>query len=483
MIDAGGIPFHVSAHLPFGTGIGVKAAPLAVLWLVQHLIGLLQIEVLVPVTQTAFYLGNHGILVPGLQAHKEAVLQPHHPQGVVALAGVDVEHSVVEVGQGVGNVVYVLFGVGGEFRGRADEPGGHVGVQGIGRHPGGVPAVLEFLDELEGDAVALVVEEGEFLVAVGGSCQVHLDFTHVHHGISDPFGILHAAAFLAGNLIIDKAAVRQIFLARIVAGHKVAAVLHFLVLEGSGAAPAVHLQGNVERGEDVLGGEDAVIVGSGSFAVEQVTGVLQLGVGRFGVELREVLGGVGPAFYRLVEVDAALLVPAEVVERLHRGTGHAQPGGAHILAHERVVVVVVVGGGVPLEHFYAVVEPVVPPGYQALVVQGIGQESRFQDARRVLADAVLDVLEAVLALEDGVLPMLDDGQLVVFEVVALALGLGQTGIPAVEFFGGHKGRIGQIQRVDARPQQAVALFLEGVYHDAVGEGVLYGHVPLVQERV
>ena len=105
----------------------------------------------------------------------------------------------------------------------------------------------------------------------------------------------------------------------------------------------------------------------------------------------------------------------------------------------------VVGGGIPLEGLDAVVEPVVLPGYHALVVQGIWQEGGFQDTGRVLANAVLDVLQAVFSLEDGVLPVQQPRQGLVLVNPALLLRLAHGGELALPGSLGGSGGIGQEQ--------------------------------------
>ena len=122
--------------------------------------------------------------------------------------------------------------------------------------------MLQPFQEFKGNPVALVVEERDFLIAVGGSGQVHFDFPYVHGGIPHPHIVLHTAAFLTVYLVVDEAAVGQILLAQPVAGDKVAAVFGFLVFEGTGTAVALHFQGDVQRRQDVLGGEDTEVVGA-----------------------------------------------------------------------------------------------------------------------------------------------------------------------------------------------------------------------------
>ena len=197
-----------------------------------------------------------------MQADEHAVVQAHVAKGIRTLGRVDVENLVVEGGQFVGIIVHVLFTVGGELRCRAHEGRGGVPVQGVRRVPGGVSAVLEFLDEGEGNAEGLVCKNGHLPIAVGGGSQVHVDFANIHRGVPDPQVVHHTAAFLPGNLVVNEAGMGHVALAQVVAAHKVGAVVRLFVLEGTGAAVAFHFQGDVKRGKDVLRGENAKVVGA-----------------------------------------------------------------------------------------------------------------------------------------------------------------------------------------------------------------------------
>ena len=142
----------------------------------------------------------------------------------------------------------------------------------------------------------------------------------------------------------------------------------------------------------------------------------------------------------------------------------------------------VVEGGVPHERLHPVEIAVVLPGDETLIVQAVRKIGGFQDARGVLEDAVLDVLKAVLDLLDGVLPMEEPCDLLLV-VVLLALGLGEAVVPGAELFLRDNGGIPQVQGVDPGPVQAVAGRLQGIDDETVGEGILDGHVVLIQERI
>ena len=283
--------------------------------------------------------------------------------------GVDEELVVVETAQQGIRLVYVFLGISGVFRGRADKAGGDVGVHRIGLDPGGVSPVAQRFNEVEGNAVTLVVEDGHLLVPVAGGRQVYVNFAYVHDGVPDPGIVLHTAAFRAGALVVDEAAVGQVPFAQVVAGNKVVVVARFLVLEDAGAAVVLHFGRYVQGRQDVLGGGDAEVVRGQCGVIQEVTGIFQLRIRRLGVELRQVVGREGPAFQGLVEGGGSLFVPLEPVVLLHGRSGHAQPGGAHVLSHERIIVEMVIGRCVPLENLHAVVQAVVFPGDEALVVQ------------------------------------------------------------------------------------------------------------------
>ena len=70
-----------------------------------------------------------------------------------------------------------------------------------------------------------------------------------------------------------------------------------------------------------------------------------------------------------------------------------------------------------------------------------------------------------------------------FVIVALPLRLGKAGVPAVEGRLGDGGRIGEVQRVDDRPVQAVAGSLERVHDDTVDQRILGRDIPFVQEGI
>ena len=199
-------------------------------------------------------------------------------------------------------MVHILFTEDGVFRRRAYEPGGHVRVQGVRLYPCGVLAVTELFQELERDAVALVKENGLLGIAVSGRGKVHLYFPYVHRGIPDPHVVLYAAALLARALVGNESAVGEIFLSEIVGGNEIGAVVRLFVLEGSGAAVALHLEGYVQRREYVLGGEHAEVVRALCAVVKEVAVVLKLRVRSLGVEHGNVLRSVCPGLQRGVEL-------------------------------------------------------------------------------------------------------------------------------------------------------------------------------------
>ena len=275
----------------------------------------------------------------------------------------------------------------------------------------------------------------------------------------------------------------QVTLAQVVCIHKIVAVVRVLVLEDTGAAVALHLGRHVKGGEDVLRGEHAEVVGGQGAVVEQVAGIFQLRIRRLGIEGGEVVRRVAPGFQRLVEGGRFLLIPAEPVQLLRGRSGHAQPGGPHVFPHEGEVVEVVIGGGVPLKYLHLVVQAVVPPGDQTLELQGIRQEGGLQHAGRVLDNAVLDALEAVLAVQDGILAVADGRVGDVLVGPALALGLAHGGPFLFPGGLGCGGGIGQEEGIYPGPEEGVSFGLEGVHHQLVGIAVLGGHVPLVEEGV
>ena len=259
--QAGGVPLEISAHEALCSGIGVEAVPLVVGRLVQGLVGRLEVESLEAVAHAAFHLGYNGVFLPGLQAHVDAVLQTHVPQGVRALVRIDVEAVVEKEALALVRLVHIPPAVGAELRGAADEAGGDIGVQGVGLHPGRVFAVPQLFDEVEGNPEALVIVGRKLLVAVRCRCQVHVYLPHVHQGVPNPGAVLHAAAFRTVSVVVDEAAVGQVTLAQVVAGHKVVAVVRMLVLEDAGAAVTLHLRRHVKGGGNVLRGENAEVVG------------------------------------------------------------------------------------------------------------------------------------------------------------------------------------------------------------------------------
>ena len=167
---------------------------------------------------------------------------------------------------------------------------------------------------------------------------------------------------------------------------------------------------------------------------------------------------------------------------LDGGSGEAKPGGAYVLPHVRIVVETVVGGGVPLLVLYAVVHALTLPGNETLVVQAVREKRRLKHPGSALAYAVLNALDAVLALEDGVLAVEEDGELLLI-VISLTLCLGEAGIPPFKLLLGGTCGIVQIQGIYAGPEEGVSFGLEGIYHQPVGEGVLDGYIPLIEEGV
>ncbi len=275
----------------------------------------------------------------------------------------------------------------------------------------------------------------------------------------------------------------QILLSGVVAGDEIGTVVGLFVLEISGAAVALHLKGYVEFREDVLCGENAEGVGTEVAAVEEVAVVFKLRVRGLGIEHGDVIGIVCPTLLGGVEFRCAHLVPLEEVHLLHGGPGHAEPCCAYVFLGKGIVVEMVVRGGVPVEDFHLVVQAVVAPCYKALVIQAVREECGLEDAGRILPDAVLDALQAVLGLECGVLPAADFRELVMFVVVTLPFRLGKARIPGVELGDGGSGGVREIERVDYRPDERVSIGLEGVHHDPVGEGIGNGNVPFVTEGV
>ena len=275
----------------------------------------------------------------------------------------------------------------------------------------------------------------------------------------------------------------QVFLAQVVSGNNVGPVIGLFVLEDTCTAVPLHFQGDIQRGKDILGGEYPVGVRAERTAVEQVAVVFQLRVRGFGIEHGEVGGRIGPTLVRRIEAHGFLPVALEEIIALNGRSRHAQPAGSHVLPHERIVVEVVVGGGVPFKGLQLIVIAVVPPGNEALEIHGIGQEGRFQDAGRVLQNTVLHLLDAVFPVTDRVLPMQDGGQLVMLVIVTFLFAPGKAGVPFFKGCPGGGGRIGQINGVDPGPQEAVSLGYEGIYHNPVGKGVLQRYVPLIAERV
>ena len=156
---AEGVPRQVAVQTAFRPGIGIDRIPLDGLGVpdVAALLGC--IETLVAVADTAFHLGDDGILVPGLEAQEHPVVQPHGMEGVRALGGVDVEFVVVEGPAGeVGGIdgIRVHLVIHSPFALGADEGRRQVLVQRILPDPGRVVPVSPVLDEGEGDAVGLV---------------------------------------------------------------------------------------------------------------------------------------------------------------------------------------------------------------------------------------------------------------------------------------------------------------------------------------
>ena len=296
--------------------------------------------------------------------------------------------------------------------------------------------MLDLLYELKRDTVALVKEDGGFLVPVCGRCQVNLGLPDVHRGIPDPEIVPYAAAFLTDVGVGDEACVSQVLLAQPVCRDKVCAVVRVLVLQVTGAAVAFHFQRNVELRQNVLRCEDAEGIHALSFAGKQGTVVLPLRVRGFGIEEGDVVGRIRPGFHGGVIAGGELFVPLEVVVGLYGRSVEAQPRRAHVFPHERIFVEAVIGSGIVLEGFYLVVIAVSLPADESLVVHGIRQECRLKYSGGGLSYAVLYALDAVFALEDGVLLVKQRRELLLI-IVALALCLGKACIPSGEFLLGN----------------------------------------------
>ena len=367
--------------------------------------------------------------------------------------------------------------------GGAQEEGRNVGIQRIFPDIGRVSAMLEVLDEGERDAVGLVQEEGLLAVFVRRRGEGDVDFADIHRRIPDPGIVDDTAVLQPVDGVGDDARVQEVLLTQIVGGRIGRLVACLCILEDTGAAIGLELQGEVQGRSDVLRGEDAdVVVGQG-LRVEQVAVVGEFRVRGLGVEHREGGRRIGPTFVGGVVADGGRRVyPLEEIEGLDGGTRHSEIAASNVLLQIGIVVEMVVERGVPFLDFHAVEMPVVVPGYEPLEIQAVGEEGGFQDARGVLPDAVLDVLEAVLDLLDGILTAHESLHLL-FVVVFLALCLGQAGVPARErFLCGGRG-IGKIQGVDDGPVQGITCLSQRVHDDPVGEGILHRDVPAVQERV
>ena len=161
---------------------------------------------------------------------------------------------------------------------------------------------------------------------------------------------------------------------------------------------------------------------------------------------------------------------------------HAQEGAADVLFQVGIVVEVVVRGRIPGVRLHPVEIAVVLPGDEALVVEAVRKPGGLQDTRGVLDDAVPDTLDAVLDVLDGVLAV--EGPLHLLLVFVLfPFRLGESLVPAAIALLRGEGGIGQVQGVDAGPVQGVARGFQGVDDEAVGEGVLDGHIVAVEERI
>ena len=483
---AEGVPRQVAVQTAFRPGIGIDRIPLDGLGFpdVAALLGC--IETLVAVADTAFYLGDDGILMPGLEAQEHPVVQPDGMEGVRALGGVDVEFVVVEGPAGeVGGIdgIRVHLVIHSPFALGADEGRRQVLVQRILPDPGRVVAVFPVLDEGEGDAVGLVQEDRPLGVFVVGGGKGDVDFPHVHGRIPDHRVVQDAAVLRPVHGIPDQAGVQQVFLADVVAAHIPGLVASLLVLDDAGAAVGLEFEGDVQGRENVLRREEPDVVIGLRLGVQEVARVGQFRVRGLRVEHRDGGGRIGPTLVRgVVTHRGGRVRPLEEVVGLDGRTGHAQGCPADILLHVGVIVEMVVERGVPVHDFHPVEVRVVLPCDEALVVETVREVGGLEDARGVLPDTVPDVLDAVLDMLHGILLPEDDLEFLLV-VVFLPLRLGKARIPAAELLLREGGRIGEIEGVDDRPVQRVARRFQGIDDEPVREGVLRRHVPFIEERV
>ena len=126
--------------------------------------------------------------------------------------------------------------------------------------------------------------------------------------------------------------------------------------------------------------------------------------------------------------------------------------------------------------------PALVPGEYPLVEHRVRDGECFKDSRSVLPDAVPDGQQAVFRIEDAVhidLP----GLHLLLEVVFLSCRLVEGCVPFVEFADCRFGGVRIIEGVEPWPVYGVTRILERIPDKDMCEGVLYGNVVLVSERV
>ena len=483
-----GVPMDKVPQLALCTGIDIGGIPLRVFRFPDQ-VRLVEVIVEDPVSDTAVHLGDDIFVSPRLQPEEKPVLQFHHPDRIGRGVGMVIEDSVVEfLAELVGNLVVVGLPIDGILAAVTDEGGGYLLVpfqEGVARGREGigpVPAGAQFLDKVEGNAVLLVQEEGMPLDVGGGFGQEDIDLTGVHRRIADPHVVPDTAVLLAGNHVVDIAAVGQVSLAQVVGVGGKGLVGGGFLLEDAVSAEEIVFQREVEGRPDVLRSEDVQVVGLGLHVGKEGTGVGQLGVRRLGVVHRQGFRGIGPAFVRLIEGDPGGVLPPEEIIGLYCGTGHAQPGGVHIFAQEGIVVVAVVGRGVDFLDVHLVEVPLMRPHDDAFVLHGIRQGEGLQDARRVFDDAVADGLQAVFQGQDAVCFLAFQGQALLqevflpFQFAHLGPACGKGGL------GGGQG-VGVIQGIQAGPVDGIARCLQRIAHLDVGERIFQGYIVFVAEGV
>ena len=444
-----GVPEGVAAQLPFRAGIQVHG----VLHVVDRPDGG-AVEILLQIVSDAdVELGHDALAGPGLQPEVELVVQAHHAHRVGAGPAV-AEDVVVEGGSGgVADGVGVVAHVGGELAAVTDEGGGDVlvlGVEGVGA----VLARPPLVDEVERDAQLLVQEDGILLEFGPGAGHDRLDVAAVHRGVPDPADVGDAAVLMARDHVVDVARVHGVALAQVVGLDHAGLVDGRLVRQDAASAVAVEQQAEVQRGRNVLGGEDVEVVGLLLVAGEQGAEVPELRVGDLGVPVRERAVRVAPGLQGVIELHPLVAAALEPVVALERGAGDAQPGGVDVLAQEGVVVETVVVGRVRDPGRELAEIGVLGPGDEALVQERIRQGVGVEDAGSRLEDAVADVLALLLDLVERI-GLGDLPQDLLVQVVFLALLFGQPGVPGLEFRLGPGQGVGDDDRVDLVPHRGV----------------------------